>query len=241
MKIILNVLRVPPLVTIIFFLFSCNFQSDEKLPNNKSSSAPSLASSNFSSKNNVSSTTFKCLSQLPELLQTRLNGYQIAQKSDFVRSIYGYDQEKPTTDLTCSVFELDLNQDQLNDYVLLLVAEDKSHFRFLILLNQDKGEFSEVIVKDYQSVSQASEGIVYTSMIYKLPGELGITQRAYSPIKPNTPEGQTFIASSAIELWDAVKDNETNLPLDLELSTLAYCSQIFYWVEGKIETVTVCD
>ena len=241
MKVILNVLKVSAILTTVFFLFSCNFQSDEKLPNNSSSSEQSSVSSNPSSKNSVSSVTFECLSQPPEFLSTRLNGYQIAKKSDFVRSIRGYGQENPTAELTCSVFEFDLNQDQLNDYALLLVSENKNHFRFLILLNQGKGEFSEAIVKDYQSISQPSEAIVYTSMIYKPPGNLGITQREYSPIKPNTSEGKSFMASPAIELWDAIKDNQTNLPLDLELSTLAYCSQVFYWAEEKIETVIVCD
>ena len=187
------------------------------------------------------SSEFRCLQEIPKTLEAQFNNYQLAQTSDFVTSIRNYASENDKNILTCSIFEADFNRDRLNDYALLLIAEDKTHFRFLILLNQGKEKFTEALVKDYQTVNQLSEGIIYTSMSYKPSGELGIAQREYSPIKPDTPEGKTFIAAPAIELWEAIKDNKTNLPLDLELDTLAYCSEVFYWQEENFKTVIVCD
>ncbi len=235
-KVTLKVLKLTVLLTTLLFLFACNSQDNFQSSSSKKTTANS---------NKISTTAAfpesLCRGELPKSLQTQISAYRLAKESDFVASIRTYAQENPSLNLTCNIFGTDLNQDELNDYALLLVAEDSTHFRFLLLLNKGKGEFAEVVVKDYQSVTKPSNGIVYTSMDYKPPGELGITQRAYSPIKINTPEGKKFIAKPAIELWDAIKLNQATVPQDTYLETLAYCSMVFYWVETQFKTITVCD
>lgn len=235
-KVTLKVLKFTISLTTLLFLFACNSQDNLQSSSSEGSSTNS---------NKISTTAdfpkIQCRGELPKSLQTKIGAYRLAKESDFVASIRSYAQENPSLNLTCNIFGADFNQDKLNDYALLLVAEDNTHFRFLLLLNQGQGELAEAIVKDYQTITKPSNGIVYTSMDYKPPEEPGITQRAYSPIKIDTPEGKKFIAKPAIELWDAIKINQATVPQDTYLETLAYCSKVFYWVETKFETITVCD
>ncbi|MEM8719731.1 MAG: hypothetical protein AAGE84_10540 [Cyanobacteria bacterium P01_G01_bin.39] len=222
-------------LTILLFRLSCDSQDNVQLSKSNETTANS---------HQISTTTFPeihCRGELPNSLKTQIGAYRLAKESDFVASIRSYAQEHPSLNLICNIFGADFSQNNLNDYALLLVAEDNTHFRFLLLLNKGQGEFAEVIVKDYQSITKPSDGLVYTSMEYKLPGEPGITQRAYSPIKTDTPEGEKFIAQPAIELWDAIKLNQANVPQDTYLETLAYCSNVYYLVETQFETITVCD
>lgn len=224
------------LTALLFLSFACNSQDNFQSSSNQESTDNSSKISTTAAFPEI-----KCQGELPKSLQTQINSYRLAKESDFVASIRTYAQENPSLNLTCNIFGADFNQDKLNDYALLLVAKDSAHFRFLLLLNQGQGEFAEVIMKDYQSITKASDGIVYTSMDYKPSGEPGITQRAYSPIKIDTPEGEKFIAQPAIELWDAIKLNQATVPQDTYLETLAYCSNVFYWGETQFETITVCD
>ncbi len=227
------------LFLILPYLYSCEF-SNKSILSNQNNSLTNDQNENDNRDSELSITP-KCLTDLPELIKEKLEDYSPARKDDFVQSIRNYDQENVTKDILCSIINLDINKDGLNDYAILSISPDQSSFRFLLLINQGEDKFASVIVKDYPTINQGAEGIIYTSMSYKSEGELGIIQREYSPIKPETKEGITFIASPAIKLWKPITNNKTNLPLDLNLETLSYCSEVFYWSESQIKTVTVCD
>ena len=225
------------LLTTGLSLFACNFEGVKRTQQDVSS-VPSPASETPSA---VAELTEQCQGEISASVKPALEDYRLAQESDFVSSIRAYAQENPTKEITCSIFTADFNQDSLNDYALLLVAPDQANFRFAILLNQGDGTFTSAVTKDYQSVTNPSAGIIYTSMSFKPSGELGPANREYSPLNPETPEGKTFVAQPAIELWEAIKSNQTNVPQDLDLSTLAYCSEVFYFVDNKLKMITVCD
>jgi hypothetical protein len=182
----------------------------------------------------------ECNGEIPAELKAKLGKYQLAQKSDFVASIRAYEQENPRDKVTCSIFTTDFNEDNLKDYSLLLVAQDNTTFHFTILLNQGNGSFTPVETKTFKSITSPEDGIIYTSMSFKPPKTPGVALREYFPLKPGTPERKIFEAQPAIELWRAINTDLAGVPQDLEVSTLAYCSDIFYFVDG-VKTIGVCD
>ncbi|NEO20308.1 MAG: hypothetical protein F6J98_14895 [Moorea sp. SIO4G2] len=97
------------------------------------------------------------------------------------------------------------------------------------------------MTREYQRLSEPSEGVIYTSMRFKPPGKLGSAQRDYFPLQPGTPERETFESQPAIRLWKATTDQATGKPQDLELSTIAFGSEIFYFVEGELKTIELGD
>ena len=183
----------------------------------------------------------ECHGEIPEIVKQELGSYRLSKPSDFVSTIRNYADENPEKKLTCSIFSDDFNQDSLVDYALLSIAPDESQFRFMILINQNNINFEKAIIEDYKAISNSSSGIVYTSMSLKNSGERGLMERAYSPLKPNTSEGKIFEKNPAIELWDAIKLNQSDIPQDLELGTLSYCSKAFYFDKNQLNTFVVCD
>ncbi|WP_017717536.1 hypothetical protein [Kamptonema formosum] len=177
----------------------------------------------------------------PVAATDRLENYRLAQEKDFVASIRQYERQS-NKKLTCSIFTADFNGDGLKEYALLLVNSKTSEFRFELLLNRGTGEtpFGTVAVRNFKIVTNPNQDFIYTAMTFKPAKELGPASRSYFPLKPGTPEREKFVASPAIELWRS-PTNSDGVPKDLNLSTIAYCSDVFYFVNGKLETVSVCD
>lgn len=182
----------------------------------------------------------QCQGQLPEALKGKLENYRLAQESDFVPSIRDYDAQTEGN-FTCSIFTADFNNDGAKEYALLLVDPKTSDFRFELLINRGTGTFGTAVVRTFKATTKAEEGVIYTSMNFKPAGKSGPAQRDYFPLKAGTPERKNFEAQPAIELWRALDTTENGLPKNLEVSTLAYCSDIFYFVKEKLERVSVCD
>lgn len=182
----------------------------------------------------------QCQGEVPSAIAAKLGDYRLAQPSDFVASISAYQRENPRRKLTCSIFTADFNEDGLKDYVLLLVNPKTRNFRFVMAINRDNGKFEPAVLKDFHPLPN-SEGIIYTSMIFKPSGSLGAAKREYSPLKYGTTDEQIFKAKPAVELWKALSTNTAGVPQDLNVSTLAYCSDVFYFVDGQLKTFGVCD
>ncbi len=213
--------------TILIFIIFC------------STNACSTKVNTFSK--NKSLPEVECHGEIPDIVKKEMELYRLAKPSDFVSTIRNYADENPEKKLTCSIFSSDFNQDSLVDYALLAIAPDESQFQFMILINQNNINFEKAIIEDYQTISNSSSGIVYTSMSLKNSGEMGLMKRAYSPLKPNSSEGKIFEKNPAIELWDAIKLNQSDIPQDLELGTLSYCSKAFYFDKNQLNTFVVCD
>ncbi len=94
--------------------------------------------------------------------------------------------------------------------------------------------------KTFKSITKPEAGVIYTSMSFKPAKSPGSALREYFPLKPGTPERKIFEAKPAIELWRTLNTDLAGIPQNLELSTLAYCSDIFYFVD-RIKSTTVCD
>lgn len=183
----------------------------------------------------------QCQGQVPSPLKAKLGEYRLAQPSDFVSSIRDYERENPRKKLTCSIFTADFNQDSLPDYALLLVNSKTRRFRFVLAINQGNGKFEPAVLNDFNRLANSERGIVYTSMMFKPSGSLGSAKREYSPLKYGTSDEQIFKAKPAIELWKAIATNSAGVPQDLNVSTLAYCSDVFYFVDGQLKNFSVCD
>ncbi|MFE1745232.1 hypothetical protein [Coleofasciculus sp. H7-2] len=183
----------------------------------------------------------QCQGEIPAALKASLGEYRLAKASDFVASIRAYERENPGQRTTCSIFSADFNEDRQKDYALLLVNPKNNNFRFLIAINQTSGQFDPAVVKDFIHLPESSEGIIYTAISFKPSGELGSAAREYSPLKYGTSEQQIFKAKAAIELWKALPTDSAGVPQYLEIGTLAYCSNAFYFVDGKLKTFGVCD
>lgn len=211
------------------------------------SASPSLRSSNNSTSpalktpSLVAEIPLQCNGELPASLKAKLGKYRLAQKSDFVASIRAYEQQNPKAKLTCSIFPADFDGNGLKDYSLLLVAKDNTTFHFTILLNIGDGSFNPTVTKTYKSITKPEAGVIYTSMSFKPPKSPGPALRDYFPLKPGTPERKIFEANPAIELWKSIGPDLAGVNQSLEVRTLAYCSEIFYFVDRNPKTVVVCD
>jgi hypothetical protein len=184
----------------------------------------------------------QCQGKAPQQLAVILGDYRLAQQSDFVASIRKLKLDyNPKEKFTCSIFTADFNQDGLKDYAMLLVNKKTSNFRFQMALNKGKGKFNSAIVKDYKRITKPYEGVIYTSMSFKPAKSPGLALRDYSPLKQGTAERKQYEAKPAISLWKSPLQTKNGVPQNLDVSTLGYCSEAFYLVEGKQKTFVVCD
>jgi hypothetical protein len=71
---------------------------------------------------------FSVEEEIPASVKATLGEYRLGKETDFVSSIRVYARENPTEQFTCSIFTADFNQDGLNDYALLLVAQTATYF-----------------------------------------------------------------------------------------------------------------
>ena len=182
-----------------------------------------------------------CQGVVPPALQSLVGDYLVAQKSDFVESIRQLENDDPTSPLTCGIFSADLNQDGQLDYALMLVHPQQKLGRFLIAIQQKNGEFKPAVQRDFLPLKNNQSGVLYSSMQLKPAGKLGAAARDYAPLKPGSLEQKTYQGQVAIERWKAIALDEAGLPQGLEASTLGYCSEAFYGMEGELQTFTVCD
>lgn len=187
---------------------------------------------------------YQCQGEIPEPLKEKLKDYRLAQEEDFVTSIREYAKET-SVKLTCSIFTADFNGDGAKDYAMLLVNKNLSEdskgrnaFRFQLLINRGNGNFGTAAVRNYTKANQATDGVVYTSMRLKPAKEKGAASHQRFPFKPATVEWESFIKNPAIELWRALPMTPNREPQDLNISTLAFCSEFFYFVEENPKTAS---
>lgn len=209
------------------------------------STSPSLTSNNSTSsvlktESSVAVVEVQCNGEIPASLKAKLGKYRLAQKSDFVAAIRGYEKENPKDKLTCSSFTADFNKDGFKDYSLLLVAQDNTTFHFTVLINQGDDSFIPRVTKTFKSITKPEAGVIYTSMSFKPANRSGSALRDYFPLKPGTPERKIFEANPAIELWKTLDTDLAGVPQNLELSSLGYCTDNFSFVDGD-KTTIVCD
>ncbi|MCT7951565.1 hypothetical protein NG798_17310 [Ancylothrix sp. C2] len=183
----------------------------------------------------------QCAGDMPEVLKEQFKDFRLAEPSDFVVAIREADSELKEN-LTCSIFTADFNQDDRLDYALLLVNQSSKEFRFEMLINRGNGEFGRTAVRSFKPPVDSQEAIVYTAMLFKPEGVAGVAERDNFPLKVGTEERRIFESKPAIELWRALDTDVDGLPKSLEVSTLAYCSDLFYFDDkGMLKQLTVCD
>ncbi|MBD1895240.1 hypothetical protein [Coleofasciculus sp. FACHB-129] len=222
------------LLAMVLMLGACNSTTNS----NQSTSTTSTTSPTPSTVAELPN--LQCQGEVPQPVKATLGEHRLAKESDFVPSIRNFkSSETPDKKFTCSIFSADFNQDGLKDYAMLLVAEETADFRFQIALNQGNEKFERSLVKDYKRVTKPEEGVIYTSMDFKPAKEKGLANRKYSPLKAESPEEKTYINTPAIELWKVSKTDEP--PKQLDVDSLAYCSEALYFVEGKQRNFAVCD
>ncbi len=186
----------------------------------------------------------QCQGEVPAAVLKSLGSDRVATAADFVKSIREFSSPPPKEPFTCSVYTADFNGDRRLDYALLLVNPQTLGSAFRLMLSQADGQFKPAFSRDYQRPPAGVDGLIYTAMFFKPAGVEGVAQRSYFPLKPGTAERTAFIATPAIELWRPVVPykGETLKPKDLAtIDGLAYCSEVFYFIQGKAKTTQVCD
>lgn len=204
--------------------------------------SPTEEVSEFADANPSQTARAECQPEtLPNAIATATDDYRLAQPADFVASIRHYEQDYSEEPFTCNLIKQDFNRDGLPDYALLLVHRKTGAGRFQLLLSQGNGQFSSAVSRDYSYVAHPEGGTVYVAMFFKAAGEQGPALRSYFPLEPETPERRAFIERPALELWKPIPGESENQPMDLEVDTLAYCSDVFYVLDRNLEKTTVCD
>jgi hypothetical protein len=177
--------------------------------------------------------------------------FRLAQPQDFVTEIQALElqassPQQPRISYTCTFFSSDFNRDGQQDYAVLLVNSETRTSQFRLAINQGNQQFTAVVQRDYLAPPEAIAEPLYVAMLLKQPGESGVASRDYFPLKPGTPERTAFIAVPAIELWlppTVYEDGvSSTLPPEERFSRMiGYGSEVFYWIDGKQETVSVAD
>ncbi len=180
----------------------------------------------------------QCQGELPEALAEVTAGYRLADESDFVSSIRDFNQNA-TEDLTCSIFTADFDEDKDRDYALLLVDDKTSSFRVQLALNQGNGTFKPLVLKEFEPLADTEAGSVYISLNFKRPGSEGLANREYSPLTDTARN--VYLSKPAIDHWRAIQMDEQGKPTSLDVSSLGYCSDAYYYVNGNLVMFTVCD
>jgi hypothetical protein len=223
--------------------------------------APEQTVPNQLSKNQSSPT--QCQGEIPAALQATFGEFRLAQPTDFVPKIQqlqaetlnnqaaqtptiASDRTTPAIDYTCSNFVADFNQDQQLDYAVLLVNPQSQTTQFRLALHQTDGTFNSIVTRDYPNPPAAITQPLYVSMFLKPAGEAGPANRDYFPLKLGTPERDTFIASTAIELWLPPTIYQTGISSDLSAEErfnqpIGYGSEVFYLIDNQLTTVNVAD
>ncbi len=191
----------------------------------------------------------QCRGEIPEALQKEFGEYRLAQPNDFIPIIQEFDQEtappgREKITYTCSLFTADFNQDEKLDYAALLVNPQTQTAQFRLALNQGGDTFANVVVRDYVKPPQPITETLYVAMFLKASGEKGVAEREYFPLKVGTAEREVFINSTAIEVWLSPYQFG-NFPSQYEEEDLndavGYGSEVFYFVDGQLKTVSVAD
>jgi hypothetical protein len=215
-------------LTVLPVLTACGVAEPPQSPVNAS---PSLTSP-------------QCHGEVPSTVMASLKGDRIATAADFVKSIREFASPPPKEPFTCTVYRADLNGDRQLDYALLLVNRQTLGSAFRLMLSQTDGQFKSAISRNFNRPPAGVDGLIYTAIFFKAAGAEGVAQRSYFPLKPGTAERTAFIGVPAIELWRPVVPHkgETLKPKDLAtIDGLAYCSEVFYFIQGKAKTAQVCD
>lgn len=217
------------------------------------SACSTFSQSSAQSSNSPSATLpdIQCRGQVPVALQKTFGGLRLAQPSDFIPVIQKLEQQpeqpnRPKISYTCSIFSADFNQDQQQDYAVLLVNPQTQTSQFRLAINQGNQIFKSAIVRDCPRPPAGIRQPVYVAMLLKRSGEQGPANREYFPLKRNTPEREAFIAQSAIEVWRSPNDYKSGTSSKLsEIErfnrAVEYGSEIFYFSNGELKTIGVAD
>jgi hypothetical protein len=218
-------------LTVLPVLVACGVAEPPQQAQSPANASPSLTSP-------------QCHGEVPATVLASFKSYRIATAADFVKSIRDFASPPPKQPFTCTVYRADFNGDRRLDYALLLVNPKTLGSAFRLMLSQADGQFKPAVSRDYDRPPVGVDGLIYTAMFFKPAGVEGVAQRSYFPLKPGTPERAALIAVPAIELWRSVVParGETLKPKDLAtIDGLAYCSEVFYFVQGVFKTTQVCD
>jgi hypothetical protein len=227
-----------PIAPVLFFLLSaCSTLSQ----------AP-IQSSNSSSTHH---SDLQCRGEAPIALQKSFGGWRLAQPNDFIPAIQKLEQQsgsqnRPKTSYTCSIFSTDFNQDQQQDYAVLLVNPQTQVSQFRLVINQGNQTFKTAIIRNYSRPPIGIRQPVYVAMRLKPSGEPGPASREYFPLKRNTPERLAFEAQPAIEVWRSPREYESGVSPKLSEverfnRAVGYGSEVFYFLDGELKTTGVAD
>lgn len=173
---------------------------------------------------------------LPAPVLARLGRYQVAEPADFVASIRtGYPA------LARGVTTLDLDGDGRPDFAVFAVDRSTREFRFVLAVSRPDGGYDFPQDRHYRGAFDKYGGIVYAAVEAKAPGDDAWADKLYSRLPPDSPERAAFKRVPAIALWRSIGLDPYNRPDDFAASSLDYCRDVFYYLDGKPRTWMVCQ
>jgi hypothetical protein len=232
-------LKLTPWSGILLLLSGCSVMTAQQPPLPNVNTSSNEANLPLSGENFVAP-DIQCSGLLPRSVEVSIEDYRLVQRSDFIPAIQNFKRASSTEVFTCGIFTADFDGDGDRDYALLLVNDETKQFRAQFSLNQGNDTFEPMVLRTYSAMPTVAQGeVVYTSMSFKPKGEAGLALRDYSPLQSRDRE--VYTERPAIALWRAILTDDQGLPADFEISTLAYCSDAYYFINGKLETFSVCD
>jgi hypothetical protein len=150
------------------------------------------------------------------------------------------------------IFEADFNQDGKGDWAVLVINDKKKEYRVYYVLREKSEYHLDLLFTRHWKGNASGEGPVSSPMFLKPVDDPGISEREYnSLIKDDVPpdkvadaeriaakaKAESYKSGPAIEVWTGTGGYERSV----NISSLAYCSQSWYYEHGALKTITACD
>jgi hypothetical protein len=177
---------------------------------------------------------------LPPALVAELGRYRVAQPADFIATVRAHAARHPEEDALRGLIAEDFNGDGTPDYAVLAVDRKTREFRFVLAISNGNG-YSFPQRRHYRGAFEQRGGIVYTAIALKPAGAHTWSDKLYSPLANNAAEREAYQQLPALALWRSVGIDPYGRPDDYEVSSLAYCREVFYYPGGKAKDFMVCQ
>jgi hypothetical protein len=189
----------------------------------------------------ISASAVDTVAPLPVDVQAALGTYRIATGADFIETVRVYAAAHPDEDCLRGLITFDFNGDGKPDYGIIGVEPNTREFKFLFAVSQPDGSYTFLERRHYRGAFSQRGGIVYASMGFKPAGSEQWADKLYSKLAPNSAERQAYRNAPALAIWRSVGLDPYGRPDDYEASSLAYCRDVSYFVDGRLQSFMVCQ
>jgi hypothetical protein len=189
----------------------------------------------------VAASAFEAGTALPPDVQAALGTYRIATPADFIETVRVYAAAHPQEDCLRGLVTADFNGDGKPDYGIIGVEPNTREFKILFAVSQPDGSYAFPERRHYRGAFTQRGGIVYVALGLKPADDDRWADKLYSKLGPTSPQRAAYHGVPALAIWRSVGLDPYGRPDDYEASSLSYCRDVSYYVDGGLHSFMVCQ